>query len=89
MAAPTVRGCPPCRALRGAAGVKALVEERGLLQISYPAVLQAIMDAALAAAPKQLEQCGGGKTTLAAGLLRRVRDLCARDLCPRVCAPAA
>ena len=48
----------------GAEGVRALVEERGLLQISDPAALQAIVDAVLEASPKQLEQYRGGKTKL-------------------------
>ena len=48
----------------GAQGVQALVEERGLVQISDPAALQAIVDAVLAASPKQLEQYRGGKTKL-------------------------
>ena len=44
--------------------MRALVEERGLLQISDPAALQAIVDAVLEASPKQLEQYRGGKTKL-------------------------
>ncbi len=45
-------------------GVKALVEAKGLVQISDPAALQAIIDAVLDANPKQLEQYRGGKTKL-------------------------
>ncbi len=48
----------------GAGGVKALVEAKGLLQISDPAALMAIVDGMLAANPKQLEQYRGGKTKL-------------------------
>lgn len=48
----------------GAQGVQALVEERGLVQISDPAALQAIVDAVLEASPKQLEQYRGGKSKL-------------------------
>ena len=40
------------------------MEERGLLQISDPAALQAIVNAVLEASPKQLEQYRGGKTKL-------------------------
>lgn len=41
--------------------VRALVEARGLVQISDPAALAAIVDAVLAANPKQLEQYRGGE----------------------------
>lgn len=53
--------------LRGEAeggGVKALVEKKGLVQISDTAALQAIVDKVLADNPKQLEQYRGGKTKL-------------------------
>lgn len=48
----------------GKGGVKALVEKKGLLQISDPATLLQIVDAVLAANPQQLEQYRGGKTKL-------------------------
>lgn len=48
----------------GAAGVLALVEARGLAQISDPAALEAIVDGVLAANPKQLAMFRGGKTKL-------------------------
>lgn len=44
----------------GGGSVKALVEARGLVQISDPAALAAIVDTVLAANPKQLEQYRGG-----------------------------
>ena len=40
------------------------MEAKGLVQISDPAALQAIIDAVLDANPKQLEQYRGGKTKL-------------------------
>ena len=48
----------------GAGGVAKLVEAKGLVQISDPAALEAMVDAVLAANPKQLEQYRGGKTKL-------------------------
>ncbi|KAL4458149.1 hypothetical protein ABPG75_013014 [Micractinium tetrahymenae] len=48
----------------GGGSVRALVEARGLVQISDPAALGAIVDSVLAANPKQLEQYRGGKTKL-------------------------
>lgn len=48
----------------GEGGVKALVEQKGLLQISDPAALMDIVDSVLAANQKQLEQYRGGKTKL-------------------------
>jgi len=48
----------------GGDGVKALVEAKGLVQISDPAALQAIIDKVLAANPAQLEQYRAGKTKL-------------------------
>ncbi|KAH7619467.1 putative Aspartyl/glutamyl-tRNA(Asn/Gln) amidotransferase subunit B [Nannochloris sp. 'desiccata'] len=45
-------------------GVQALVESRGLIQISDPAALQAIVDSVLDANPKQLGEYRGGKTKL-------------------------
>jgi len=45
-------------------GVQALVERRGLIQISDPAALQAIVDSVLDANPKQLGEYRGGKTKL-------------------------
>lgn len=51
----------------GGGSVRALVEARGLVQISDPAALAAIVDAVLADNPKQLEQYrGGGGDALAA-----------------------
>ncbi len=44
----------------GGGSVRALVEARGLVQISDPAALAAIVDGVLAANPKQLEQYRGG-----------------------------
>lgn len=41
---------------KGGGSVKVLVEKRGLVQISDPAALVAIVDAVLAANPKQLQQ---------------------------------
>lgn len=55
---------PALLAGEGRDGVRALVEARGLVQISDPAALEAIVDAVLAANPKQLEQYRGGKTKL-------------------------
>ncbi len=40
------------------------MEAKGLVQISDPAALQAIIDKVLAANPAQLEQYRGGKTKL-------------------------
>ncbi len=48
----------------GASGVAALVEAKGLAQISDPAALAAIVDAVLAASPEQLKKFRGGKTKL-------------------------
>ena len=48
----------------GASGVQALVEARGLAQISDPAALEAIVDGVLAVNPKQLAMFRGGKTKL-------------------------
>lgn len=45
-------------------GLKALVEERGLVQISDPGALAEIVDRVLQANPKQLEQYRAGKTKL-------------------------
>lgn len=45
-------------------GLKALVEERGLVQISDPGALSEIVDRVLQANPKQLEQYRAGKTKL-------------------------
>ncbi len=42
----------------------ALVEAKGLAQISDPAALEAIVDAVLAASPDQLKKYRGGKTKL-------------------------
>jgi aspartyl-tRNA(Asn)/glutamyl-tRNA(Gln) amidotransferase subunit B len=51
-------------AAEAAGGVRALVEARGLVQISDLGALQAIVDKVLAASPAQLEQYRGGKTKL-------------------------
>ena len=48
----------------GNEGVKALVEAKGLVQISDPAALVAIVEKVLAESPGQLEQYRGGKTKL-------------------------
>lgn len=48
----------------GEGGVKKLVEDKGLLQISDPAALMAIVDSVLAGNATQLEQYRGGKTKL-------------------------
>lgn len=48
----------------GPGGVAALVEAKGLVQISDPAALAAMVDAVLAANPQQLEQYRAGKTKL-------------------------
>jgi aspartyl-tRNA(Asn)/glutamyl-tRNA(Gln) amidotransferase subunit B len=47
--------------------VRALVESKGLIQISDPAELAAMVDRVLEANPKQLEQYRGGKTKLQVG----------------------
>lgn len=44
--------------------MRALVEDKGLLQISDPDALAAIVDTVLTANAKQLEQYRGGKTKL-------------------------
>ncbi|XP_057814046.2 glutamyl-tRNA(Gln) amidotransferase subunit B, chloroplastic/mitochondrial [Cryptomeria japonica] len=44
--------------------VKALIEEKGLVQISDPNVIEGMVDKILAENPKQLEQYRGGKTKL-------------------------
>lgn len=44
--------------------MKALVEAKGLVQISDPAALVAIVEKVLADSPGQLEQYRGGKTKL-------------------------
>ena len=49
---------------KGVGGVLALVEARGLAQISDPAALEAIVDGVLAVSPKQLALFRGGKTKL-------------------------
>ena len=48
----------------GQDGVQALVEAKGLVQISDPAALRDIVDVVLAANPKQLAQYRNGKTKL-------------------------
>ncbi|GAB4815401.1 hypothetical protein N2152v2_002447 [Parachlorella kessleri] len=48
----------------GANGVRTLVESKGLIQISDPSELAAMVDRVLAANPKQLEQYRAGKTKL-------------------------
>ena len=45
-------------------GVKQFVESKGLLQVSDPAQIEAMIDAVLAANQKQLEQYRAGKTKL-------------------------
>ena len=51
---------------RGAGGVQALVDAKGLGQISDPAALEALVDGVLVANPKQLAQFRAGKTKLQA-----------------------
>ncbi|PRW18308.1 glutamyl-tRNA(Gln) amidotransferase subunit chloroplastic mitochondrial [Chlorella sorokiniana] len=48
----------------GGGSVRALVESKGLIQISDPAALAAVVDAVLAANPTQLQQYREGKTKL-------------------------
>eukprot|EP00878_Enallax_costatus_P033632 GHUV01037170.1.p1 GENE.GHUV01037170.1~~GHUV01037170.1.p1 ORF type:complete len:307 (+),score=142.84 GHUV01037170.1:463-1383(+) len=50
---------------QGNKGVRAFVEAEGLVQISDESAVEAMVDAVLAANPKQLEQYCGGKTKLA------------------------
>eukprot|EP00891_Asterochloris_glomerata_P003991 jgi/Astpho2/3991/e_gw1.00063.49.1_t len=50
--------------LQGVEGVKKFVESKGLMQISDPAQIEAIVDKVLAASPQQLELFRGGKTKL-------------------------
>lgn len=49
---------------KGADGVKKYVESKGLVQVSDPAQIEAMIDAVLAANQKQLEQYRAGKTKL-------------------------
>ena len=49
---------------KGAGGVKKYVESKGLVQVSDPAQIEAMIDAVLAANQKQLEQYRAGKTKL-------------------------
>ena len=56
----------------GDSGVAALVEAKGLAQISDPAALEAIVDGVLAASPKQLALYRGGKTKLQGYFVGRV-----------------
>lgn len=49
---------------KGAKGVKKFVDQKGLIQVSDPAEIEAIVDAVLAANQKQLEQYKAGKTKL-------------------------
>ena len=44
--------------------MKKLVESKGLMQISDPTQIEAIVDKVLAASPQQLEMFRGGKTKL-------------------------
>ena len=55
---------PDLLAGEGNAGVKAFVEKKGLLLISDPAEVEGIIDAVIAANPKQVEQFREGKTKL-------------------------
>ena len=45
-------------------GVKKFVDQKGLIQVSDPAQIEAIVDAVIAANQKQLEQYRAGKTKL-------------------------
>ena len=49
---------------QGSEGVKKFVDSRGLIQVSDPAQIEAIIDTVLAANQKQLEQFRAGKTKL-------------------------
>ena len=49
---------------KGSKGVKRFVDQKGLIQMSDPAEIEAIVDAVLAANQKQLEQYRAGKTKL-------------------------
>ena len=49
---------------KGCGGVKAYVESKGLVQLSDPAQIEAMIDSVLAANQKQLEQYRAGKTKL-------------------------
>ena len=69
----------------GASGVKKLVEKRGLLQISDPAQLQAIVDTVLAASPEKLEQYRGGKTKLQSYFVGCVQIDGAQTCCEQPC----
>ena len=51
------------------------MEAKGLVQISDPAALQAIIDSVLAANPAQLEQYRGGKTKLQGFFVGCAREL--------------
>ena len=65
---PHVKHCsslpPSCLQGEGVGGVKKLVESKGLMQISDPTQIEAIVDKVLAASPQQLELFRGGKTKL-------------------------
>ncbi len=50
----------------GADGVEEYVKSRGLVQLSDPAAIEAMVDKVLADNPKQLEQYRAGKTKLQA-----------------------
>ena len=58
--------CQPKLRLQGKAskGVKKFVDQKGLIQVSDPAQIEAIIDAVIAANQKQLEQYKAGKTKL-------------------------
>lgn len=49
---------------KGSEGVKVFVDNKGLIQVSDPAQIGAIIDTVLAANQKQLEQYRAGKTKL-------------------------
>ena len=49
---------------KGSEGVKKFVDNKGLIQVSDPAQIEAIIDTVLAANQKQLEQYRAGKTKL-------------------------
>lgn len=50
----------------GGDNLEEYVKERGLVQVSDPAAIEAMVDKVLAANPKQLEQYRAGKTKLQA-----------------------
>ena len=56
--------CPYAMQGKASKGVKKFVDQKGLIQVSDPAQIEAIVDAVIAANQKQLEQYRAGKTKL-------------------------